>query len=116
VQCGGFLKALAPQGTDQIGASVKALAQAGNISGLRGAEDGLDRFALDVGARVYALLIAGEQLKRLIAALLGDLVNGAAIAIGSCRVEAAGESTADRLDIPRAGGIEYAIALTQRGN
>ena len=61
VQCGGFLKALAPQGTDQIGASVKALEQVGNISGLRGAEDGLDRFALDDGARVYALPIAGEQ-------------------------------------------------------
>ena len=44
-------------------------------------------------------------------ALLGNLVDGAAIAVGRCRIEARSEGTPDRLDVAGAGGVEYAVAF-----
>src|SRR5262249_23659988 len=47
------------------------------------------------------------------ATLLGDLVDRAAVTIGSCRVEARSEGTPDDPYVAGAGGIENSIAFDQ---
>src|SRR5262245_62075374 len=113
VQSGGFLKAIAAQCIDQIGAGIKALAQRGNVPRLCRPHNGLKRLPLNLGARVSALHVTREQLESLITMLLGDLVDRAAIAVASCRVEPRREGTADRLDITGPGRVEHPIALAK---
>ena len=43
--------------------------------------------------------------------LLGNLVDGAAVAVGCCRIEARSEGAPDRLDVAGAGGGEDAVAF-----
>ena len=57
--------------------------------------------------------IARKQLNGLMTTLLGDLVNGAAVTIGSCWVETRSEGTPDNLYVPGAGGVENTIAFGQ---
>jgi hypothetical protein len=70
---------------------------------LRGVQDGFDRLP-HCGGTIAALLeIAGEELNRLIAAGLADLVDGAAVIVSEARIESALEGAANGLDI--VGGL-----------
>ena len=60
---------------------------------------------------VAFLDVTREQLDRLMPPILGDLVNGTAVAIGSCRIEARCECAAHGLDVAGAGCLEHAIAV-----
>ena len=44
-------------------------------------------------------------------ALLGNLEDGVAVAVGCCRIEARSEGTPDRLYVSGAGGVEHAVAF-----
>ena len=55
--------------------------------------------------------IAGKQLNGLMPQILGDLVNGTTVGVGSCGIKTQRKSATDDLDVAGAGGCENAIVL-----
>ena len=84
------------------------------IAGLRRPHDGLDRLHLVVRTGFASLEIAGQHLDRLMSAVLGDLMDRAAVDVGRCGIEARREGAADGLDVAGAGGFENALAVAKR--
>src|SRR5687767_14710497 len=111
MQRGGLWKAAAGQCIDEVRSRVELLPQRLNVPRLRRAGDALHRLRFSAGADASALDVAREQLDGLMPAILGDLVNRPAVAIGSCRIEARCECTAHGVDVAGAGCLEHAIAV-----
>ena len=55
--------------------------------------------------------IAGKQLDGLMPAILGDLMNRAAVGVGRCGIKARRKGATDGLDVAGAGGFENAVAV-----
>ena len=111
MQRGGLRKATTGQRIDEVRACVEALPQRVNVPRLRRTGDALHRLQFGAGADRSALDLARKHLDGPMTALLGNLVDGAAVAVGRCRIEARSEGTPDRLDVSGAGGVEDAVAF-----
>jgi hypothetical protein len=90
-----------------------AVQQTGKLVGmavLGGVEHARDQPAQLWRSCVALLELAGEQLDRLVAILLGDLVHRAAVRIGAARIETGFDGAADRFDVAVARGVEHFFA------
>src|SRR5262245_65818703 len=94
---------------------IETVAKLGNIPGLRRADDGAyrPRFALWAGGPF--LQVSGEQLDRFVAPLFCDLIDRAAICVGSCGIEARGEGASHGFDISSACSLEHVLSVVVGG-
>src|SRR5882757_9405776 len=103
----------APERVNQFRMRVELSAKCRNIPGLCRTDNRADCLRFVLRAGVDFLYIADEQFDRFVAPLLGDLVNSAAVNVGSCRIKARSEGATDCFNIPGACGFEYMFVVAE---
>ena len=101
-------------GVDQVGVSVEQSAKLVDAALIGGVENGAE-FLLHLRRTSRAALhVARQNLDRLVAICLGDLVNDAAVGIGRAGVEAGRKRAANGFNVARVGCVENAFAFELR--
>ena len=100
-------------GVDQVGVSVEQSAKLVDAALIGGVENGRE-FLLHLRRIAPPCTSRAENLDRLVAVGLGDLVNGAAVGIGRTGVEAGRESAANGFDVAGVGRVEHAFPVELR--
>ena len=113
VQRRGLLESAAAERVDQVRMRVEMRAKRRDIPALRRSDERADRMHFTLRPGIACPDIAGEQLDRCVAPLLGDLVNRSSVAVGRGWVKACGEGTPHRFDISVTRGVEDAVAIVR---
>ncbi len=101
---------IAAAGVDQVRVAVEQAAQLVGVAFLRRLENAVDHAAHVRWGGLALLMLARQQLDRLVAVFLGDLMHGPALRVGQAGIEAGLDGAANRIDVAGGGCRKHLVA------